>query len=267
MLSLAMRGDTPYVKCIVGFYAFMDIRQSDYSKVEESEKLKAFSPITSLEKDPRNIPPMFIARAGLDEVPTMNDSIDRFVSSAISKNIALTFANHPSGVHGFDNQNNDDRSREIIRNALAFMRSNLSMKKDNQTNVAKEMSVSRVFDAPVSEVWKYWTEIEKVMKWWGPVGFRLLVSNMDLPASNKPLVSTHPLPESGVHELSNTWAYKRIVPEKEIEFVIAFAGKDGEKLDLATLGLPSDTPQVVRHVVTFRAVGGKTEVTVKNVNA
>ena len=267
MLSLAMRGDTPYVKCIVGFYAFMDIRQSDYSKVEESEKLKAFSPITSLEKDPRNIPPMFIARAGLDEVPTMNDSIDRFVSSAISKNIALTFANHPSGVHGFDNQNNDDRSREIIRNALAFMRSNLSMKKDNQTNVAKEMSVSRVFDAPVSEVWKYWTEIEKVMKWWGPVGFRLLVSNMDLPASNKPLVSAHPLPESGVHELSNTWAYKRIVPEKEIEFVIAFAGKDGEKLDLATLGLPSDTPQVVRHVVTFRAVGGKTEVTVKNVSA
>ena len=163
MLSLAMRGDMPYVKCIVGFYAFMDIRQSDYRKVEEPEKLKSFSPITSLEKDPRNIPPMFIARAGLDEVPTMNDSIDRFVSSAISKNIPLTFANHPSGVHGFDNQNNDDRSREIIRNAIAFMRSNLSMKKDNQTNVAKEMSVSRVFDAPVSEVWKYLTEIENVM--------------------------------------------------------------------------------------------------------
>ena len=126
MLSLAMRGDMPYVKCIVGFYAFMDIRQSNYNKSEKPEVLKAFSPITYLEKDPAKLPPMFIARAGRDEVPTMDDSIDRFVNAAISKNIALTFANHPNGVHGFDSQNDDERSREIIRSAIAFLKSNLS---------------------------------------------------------------------------------------------------------------------------------------------
>ncbi|HTH37075.1 MAG TPA: alpha/beta hydrolase [Pyrinomonadaceae bacterium] len=125
MLSLALRGDTPYIKCVAGFYAFMDIRQSNYNKVEDAEKLKAFSPITYLEKDRPNLPAMFIARAGLDEVPTMNDSIDRFVNTAVSKNIKVTFENHPSGVHAFDNQNNDDRAREIIRSAIAFMRSNL----------------------------------------------------------------------------------------------------------------------------------------------
>ncbi|HEU5235783.1 MAG TPA: alpha/beta hydrolase [Pyrinomonadaceae bacterium] len=126
MLSLGMRGDTPYVRCLIGFYAFMDIRQSDYRKTESPETLEAFSPITYLQKDAGKIPPMFIARAGRDEVRTMDDSIDRFVSAALAKNISLTFMNHPQGVHGFDNQNDDDRSREIIRSAIAFMQIHLN---------------------------------------------------------------------------------------------------------------------------------------------
>jgi acetyl esterase/lipase len=126
LLSLAMRGDTPFVRCLIGFYAFMDIQQSDYRKAETAETLKAFSPITYLQKDPSKIPPLFIARAGRDEVPTMDDSIDRFVKESLAKNIALTLMNHPQGVHGFDNQNDDDRSREIIRGAIAFMQIHLN---------------------------------------------------------------------------------------------------------------------------------------------
>jgi len=116
----------PFVRCLVGFYAFMDIQQSDYAKTENAEILKAFSPITYLQGDPSKIPPVFIARAGRDEVPTMDDSIDRFVKEALAKNIALTLANHPQGVHGFDNQNDDDRSREIIQSVIAFMQTHLN---------------------------------------------------------------------------------------------------------------------------------------------
>ena len=127
MLSLAMRGETPFVRCLVDFYAFMDVQQSDYRKSETAETLKAFSPIAYLQKDARKIPPIFIGRAGRDEVPTMDDSIDRFVNEALARNIALTLMNHPQGVHGFDNQNDDERSREIIRGAIAFMQIHLSM--------------------------------------------------------------------------------------------------------------------------------------------
>jgi acetyl esterase/lipase len=125
LLTLAMGSDMPFVRCLVGFYAFMDIQQSDYRKTEKPETVKSFSPITYLQTDANKIPPMFIARAGHDEVPTMLDSIDRFINEALAKNIALSFANHPEGVHSFDNQNNDDRSREIIRTAIEFIRLHL----------------------------------------------------------------------------------------------------------------------------------------------
>jgi acetyl esterase/lipase len=128
LLSSAMRDKPEYIRCMAGFYAFMDIRQTGnlFAANESPETLKKFSPITYLANNSDKIAPFFIARAGCDQVPTMDDSIDRFVREAVAKNIALTFANHPQGVHGFDNQNDDDRSREIIQSALAFMKSHLA---------------------------------------------------------------------------------------------------------------------------------------------
>ena len=57
----------------------------------------------------------------------MNDSIDRFVRAALAKNVALTLMNHPQSAHGFDNRNDDERSREIIRAAIAFMKFHLGV--------------------------------------------------------------------------------------------------------------------------------------------
>lgn len=129
MLSMAMRDKPEYVRCLVAFYAFLDIQQSDLHKQHETpDMVRAFSPITYLANDAGKIPPIFIARAGLDEIPTMNDSIDRFIREAISKNAAVIIANHPQGVHGFDNQTDDDRSREIIRSMIAFMKTHLGIK-------------------------------------------------------------------------------------------------------------------------------------------
>src|SRR5262249_20630703 len=114
MLSLAARDRLSFVRFLVSFYAFLDIQESDTHKANENpEMLRAFSLINYL-ADSGRVPPIFVARAGLDRIPAMNESIDRFVKEAIARNAAIDFANHPTGVHGFDNQNDDDRSREII---------------------------------------------------------------------------------------------------------------------------------------------------------
>jgi len=128
MLSLGMSDKTNYVRCLVAFYAFLDIQQSEPHRANETpEMVKKFSPIAYLNDDASRIPPIFVARAGLDEVPTMNYSIDRFIREAISKNASIIVANHPRGVHGFDNQTDDERSREIIRAAIDFMKVHLGM--------------------------------------------------------------------------------------------------------------------------------------------
>jgi len=125
LLSVAMRQRPSFVRCLVAFYAYLDIQRSPtHIEHETSEFLKMYSPISYLDGNPSNTP-LFVARAGQDEIPGMNDSIDRFVAAAVAANLPLTFMNHPAGEHGFDNQNDDDRSREIIRAALEFLRIHL----------------------------------------------------------------------------------------------------------------------------------------------
>lgn len=128
LLSAAMRERRPYIRCLVSYYNFLDLQKHprvfEYASME---KLKEISPITYVERDNPNIPPMLIARAGRDEIPDLNDSIDRFIQAAIAHNAAVTIANHPTAPHGFDTRTPDARTREILKQTLDFLKWHLGL--------------------------------------------------------------------------------------------------------------------------------------------
>ncbi len=127
----------------------------------------------------------------------------------------------------------------------------------------RDLVVTRLFDAPVEQVWKAWSDPEHVMRWWGPEGFTSPTAEMDFREGGVSLVCMRAPKEFGGQDLYNTWAYKKIVPMQQIEFILNFADKDGTRVDPVAIGLPPDIPQDVRHVVTFQAKGdNKTEMTV-----
>jgi acetyl esterase/lipase len=74
---------------------------------------------------PREMP-IFIARAGRDEMPGLNAAVDRFVTHALAENLPITVVNHPRGPHAFDLFDESALSRELVGQALAFFRFHLS---------------------------------------------------------------------------------------------------------------------------------------------
>lgn len=71
--------------------------------------------------------PILVVRAGRDEVPYVNASIDHFVALAQTAGVPVTFIDFAEGVHGFDfGQKGNDRAAEIIRQTLEFLRKNLN---------------------------------------------------------------------------------------------------------------------------------------------
>jgi hypothetical protein len=74
----------------------------------------------SVDDLPRDLP-LFIARAGKDEMPGLNDSIDRFVAGALARNLPLTLVNNPTAPHAFDLVDDSEATREVIRRILAFL--------------------------------------------------------------------------------------------------------------------------------------------------
>jgi hypothetical protein len=71
--------------------------------------------------------PLFLVRAGQEQFPGLNESIDRFVAAALTLNRPLTLVNHAAGGHAFDLQQDTGMSREIIRRVLDFLKFQLTL--------------------------------------------------------------------------------------------------------------------------------------------
>ncbi len=56
----------------------------------------------------------------------------------------------------------------------------------------RELVITRLFDAPRENVWKAWTEPERLMRWWGPRGFVSPGCEIDLRPGGAWRVRMHP---------------------------------------------------------------------------
>jgi dipeptidyl aminopeptidase/acylaminoacyl peptidase len=75
--------------------------------------------VTALEEENPNLPPLLLARAGRDHGALL-ESTDTFVRKAQERGVDLMVLDHPTGQHGFDTRDDDERSRQIIRETLEF---------------------------------------------------------------------------------------------------------------------------------------------------
>ena len=76
--------------------------------------------------DLRRDVPLLITRAGRDQFPAMNASIDRFIRQGLIENLPITFVNHAEGPHAFDLFDDSRTSRDIVRQTLRFLRQHLT---------------------------------------------------------------------------------------------------------------------------------------------
>jgi hypothetical protein len=76
--------------------------------------------------DLRRDVPILITRAGRDQFPAMNASIDAFMRQGLVDNLPITLVNHAEGPHAFDLFDDSRASRDIVRQTLRFLRQHLS---------------------------------------------------------------------------------------------------------------------------------------------
>jgi uncharacterized protein YndB with AHSA1/START domain len=126
-----------------------------------------------------------------------------------------------------------------------------------------DMVLTRVFNAPVEQVWRAWSDPALVKRWWGPKAFTAPVANMDFREGGTSLVCMRAPQEFGGQDMYNSWTYQKIVPLQRIEFVQRFTDQHGSPISPTDIGLPPVIPAEVPHVITFKPLGdGQTELTV-----
>jgi uncharacterized protein YndB with AHSA1/START domain len=109
----------------------------------------------------------------------------------------------------------------------------------------KELSLTRVFDAPIEKVFNAWIDPAQFAKWWGPKGFTNPVCELDVRPGGRILVHMT-APNGDWHPMGGT--FHQITPPERLVFTTtAFENDKGEHM-IENL-----------NTVIFRDIGGKTE--------
>ncbi len=121
----------------------------------------------------------------------------------------------------------------------------MTKKKAEATSTAdREISTTRIFDAPRELVWKVWTEPNHIARWWGPKGFTNTIHTMDVrPGGVWQFIMHGP---DGVDYPNKVFYHEVIKPER----LFYDHGEPGE-------------PSHFQVTVTFDDAAGKTKLTMK----
>ena len=125
-LSLLMQDPATPLKCAVLCYGYMLDLEGSTGVVDAAKTFGFSNPCAGKSvADLRHDVPLFLARAGNDQMPHLNETLDRFVVKALERDLSLTLVNYASAPHAFDLFQDTETSREIVRQILAFLRFHL----------------------------------------------------------------------------------------------------------------------------------------------
>lgn len=125
----------------------------------------------------------------------------------------------------------------------------------------RELTITRVFDAPRELVWKAWTDPEQLMRWWGPAMFTAPIWKMDLRVGGKYLFCMRS-PDG--KDYYATGVYQKIDPPKELVYTDSFADAEGNVVPGSYYGFAEDFPSDLLVTVTFEELDGKTKMTLRH---
>lgn len=125
----------------------------------------------------------------------------------------------------------------------------------------KIITIKRVFDLPLTVVWKAWTEPGSLTKWWGPKAYTCPVYNVDLRPGGKYLACMKAKADG--KEVWATGTYKEIVPLNKIVYTDSFADSEGNIVNGAYYGMPK-MPSELLVTVELEEVAGKTSMTMQH---
>jgi len=129
--------------------------------------------------------------------------------------------------------------------------------------MTKYISVSKIFDATIEEVWQIWIDSELLKMWWGPDKFICDIAKVDFRVGGTTLLNMKAPKSFGGAEHFSIWTYTKIELHQSIEYIQNLSDKDGVKQKPTSVGMPPDFPVDIKTVVTFKIISkDKTEVTV-----
>jgi uncharacterized protein YndB with AHSA1/START domain len=124
-------------------------------------------------------------------------------------------------------------------------------------NMAEQLVITRMLHAPCDLVFKVWSDVEHLKKWWGPTALTIDYAKLNFKPGGKfhyKMVS----PEGD--EMWGRFVFSEIIAPEKIVFVNSFSDKDGNAVRAA---FDETFPLEIENTLTFEEHDGKTTLTLR----
>lgn len=121
------------------------------------------------------------------------------------------------------------------------------MQNEKTKSAEKEVTITRILNAPCELVFKAWIDVKQVQQWWGPGNFTNPVCELDAKVGGKIYIEMK-APDGIVYPMSGI--FKEIIPSKKLVFISAALDKNGDPLF------------EISNTILFEDQNGKTKLTV-----
>ena len=127
-LSLLMNAGRAVIRCAALCYGLMLDLEGSTAVAEASRLYRFVNPSAgrAVEDLPAHAA-LLVVRAGRDDTPGLNATIDRFVPRALAANLPISLINHPDAPHALDIVADTEESRRMIREILRFLAAHLTV--------------------------------------------------------------------------------------------------------------------------------------------
>lgn len=115
--------------------------------------------------------------------------------------------------------------------------------------------LTRTIDAPRELVFRAWTEVDHLARWFGPKGFPVFASKLDLRPGG---VYHYGMRAANGTEMWGKWVFEEVVPPERLVFRNSFSDPQGST---TRHPMAPDWPLEMRSTITFAAHAGRTTLT------
>ncbi|MEM7068727.1 MAG: SRPBCC domain-containing protein [Pseudomonadota bacterium] len=127
------------------------------------------------------------------------------------------------------------------------------------------VKISREFSADIETVWAMWTDPNLFKQWYGPMGMRIPVAEMDVTVGGIRKICMEMKTPERTMSMWFTGVYKEVSRPTRLVYTESMCDADGTIISPQSMGMPEGHPDITEVVIDLQESDGKTIMTMVHV--
>ena len=129
----------------------------------------------------------------------------------------------------------------------------------------KDVQIERTFDAPINLIWAMWTEAEHFAAWYGPMGAKVPMAEMDVRVGGRRHIGMEMETPGGPMQMFFVGEYREVDPKTRLVYTESMADADGNAMTPEQMGMPAGAHAETVIVVELVDLGDRTRMVMTHI--